>query len=249
MTDDAAKYADKIAKLLAKAQTTTPEEAESLVAKAQELMTKYAIDQALLDAMKGESERREEIIEAVVEYTGTFRMATWRLAQAIAKANTCRVLVSDDTRQRVCQLYLIGFESDVERARLLDASLQIQMVRALNAWWTSDPVNALLDRNRKFAARRQFMFSFTQGVKERLGAAVKTATAEATKTHGDSVALVLRSRTDRVDDWVDREYGKLKYTTRNYKGGGASAHGAGLEAGRRADVGQPKVGGQREIGS
>jgi hypothetical protein len=46
---------------------------------------------------------------------------------------------------------------------------------------------------------------------------------------------------------MDREYGKLRYTTRNYKSGVESSHSAGLEAGRRADVGQPRVGRQKEL--
>lgn len=243
-------YADKIAKLLAKADSTTAEEAESLIAKAQELMTKYAIDQALIDAARGLQDRREEIIETIVEYPGTYRHATFRLCSTIAKVNNCRTLVDDDTRGRVTQLYIIGFESDVERVRILDASLQIQMASALNAW--APEATQYLDRNQKFAARRQFMFSFTQGVLEKLRAATTAGESEAKKEHGEqSVALVLRSRKDSVDGWVDEQYGKsLRKVKHNYKAGAASAHDAGVKAGRTADVGQPRVGGNRkEIGS
>jgi hypothetical protein len=242
-------YADKIAKLLAKAESTTPQEADALIAKAQELMTKYAIDMALVDALRAGKERREEIIEAIVEYAGTYRMATWRLAHTVATANNCRTMLADDTRERVSHLHVIGFESDVERVRMLDASLQIQMARALNAW---APENTqYLDRNQKFAARRQFMFSFTQGVKEKLSTGSAAGERAAKKEHGStSVELVLKSRKDSVNDWMDEQYGRsLRAVKRNYKAGSMSAHSAGLSAGRSADVGNPKVGGKRAIGS
>jgi hypothetical protein len=249
--DIASKYADKIAKLLEKAQSTTPEEAESLVSKAQELMTRYAIDQALVDEARGaNSKEREEIIEAIVEYAGTFRMATWRLAHTIARKNGCTTVLNDDTRARITQLHIIGFETDVERVRILDASLQIQMASALNTWWKADDALGLLDRNSKFAARRQFMFSFTQGVSERLKVAVAAGETAATKEHGTSVALVLRSRKDRVQDWMDQEYGNtLRSVKRNYKSGTAGSHAAGYAAGQRADVGQPRFDKRKELGS
>ena len=44
MTDLQEKYAEKIAKLLAKAESTTPAEAELLLEKAQSLMSQYAVD-------------------------------------------------------------------------------------------------------------------------------------------------------------------------------------------------------------
>lgn len=240
-------YADKIAKLLAKAESTTPEEADALIAKAQELMTKYAIDQQLIDALRAGKDAAEEIIEVVVEYAGTYRHATFRLAHAVALANNCQTFVDDDTRNRVARLHVIGFEGDVERTRILDASLQIQMHRALNEW--APDATAHLGRNEKFAARRQFMFSFTQAVRVRLAAGVAAGEKAAKKEHGEkSVELVLRSRKDNVQSWMDEQYGgRFKTVKRNYKAGAASAAAAGTEAGQRADVGQPKVGGKKAI--
>src|SRR5437868_13324419 len=60
MTQD--KWADKIAALLRKAESTTPEEAELLMAKAQELMAKYAIDEAMLNAARGVKDRKADPI-------------------------------------------------------------------------------------------------------------------------------------------------------------------------------------------
>ena len=79
-------YADKIAKLLAKAESTTPEEAESLVAKAQELMTAYAVSEAMIDSVRGIE--RDEIGQD--EYVGIFRAAVADIGRAVARANGWR---------------------------------------------------------------------------------------------------------------------------------------------------------------
>jgi hypothetical protein len=247
------KYADKIAKLLAKAQSTPFEgEALTFTEKAQELMHKYAIDAALIDAARGlNSKEREEIIEARWEYTGTYRQAAWRLANVVARANGCKTLLSDDATGRKAQLYVIGYEGDVERARTLETSLQLQMTVALSQWWKSNDIHALFDRNRKFAERRQFMFSFADGVSGRLKTAKVKAEKTANAEHGaESVALVIRNRADNVDAWIDQQYGRLRHgSSRSYKAGGNGARVAGQTAGARADVGQPRMGSRKALKS
>src|ERR1051326_8295178 len=108
------RYADKIAKLLRKAESTTQEEAELLVQKAQELMTQYAISEELISRAKGENaKKREEIIEKTINLTGQYRNELWDIGATCARNNDCRVLIG---RGSTVTLYVIGFESEVRPA-------------------------------------------------------------------------------------------------------------------------------------
>ncbi len=244
---DQEKYADKITKLLRKAESTTPEEAESLMEKAQQLMTQYAVDQAMLDALADQN--REEIVEIEIAFTGTYREAHRQIAQVIARHNNCRVLVStrDWVKPKAKVLHVIGFKSDTARVELLNTSLQIQCSGALMKWWRNDRP-ALYSQPKIFKARRQFIMSYAYGVDSVLDRAVKSGVEEAAKEHAErvqeseteaseSVALVLRTRKEKVDDWIDEKYGKLRSGRgRSYDHGGYAAANAGHAAGQRADV-------------
>ncbi|MGO1920858.1 MAG: DUF2786 domain-containing protein, partial [Microbacterium sp.] len=64
---------DLIAKLLAKAESTTPEEAEALTEHAERLMVKYGIEQARLDARRAKlGQAREEIVQEQMVFTGSY---------------------------------------------------------------------------------------------------------------------------------------------------------------------------------
>jgi hypothetical protein len=60
---------------------------------------------------------------------------------------------------------------------------------------------------------------------------------------------VLLSKKERVQDWVDSTYGgTLRSVRRNYSSGGYAAANAGYQAGQNADLGNPRLGGKKEIG-
>lgn len=253
MTEDLQeKYAEKIAGLLRKAESTTPEEAETLVEKAQELMAKYAIEQAMVDAKRGVV--REKVVEKRVVYGGSYSHAHYELGSVIAVVNDCRVLRSKTKNQHT--LYVIGFESDVDRAIMLDTSLQIQMEVALRAARRSGAVRSeyWMTAMDKFKENRTFKFGFADGVAVRLHRAKQAGRDEYVRDTGeagvtDSMALVVRSRRDQVNDWVDKTYGQLRSGrhTRLSSGSG-SAHSAGHAAGMSADTGSAgRVGQRREL--
>lgn len=258
MTNDQtvqAKYADRIAKLLRKAESTTPEEAEALVAKAQALMTQYAIDEIMLAQVQGR-QLQDEIVEETIQYTGIFMTVILDVGFTIARFNDCRGFFSkhDYAKPKRVDLHVIGYKSDVERVRLLDASLQIQCSRALTEWRRTSS-EALFSKMESFKQRRQFIVGFNQGLSSQLAAARRAGLEAAAQTEAQrskvaadvatqSVALVLRDRKSQVDDWYDRTYGRsLRKVSRRYSSGGASAHSAGVAAGRSADTGKPSVGG------
>jgi hypothetical protein len=262
------KYAEKIAKLLRKAESTdSPEEAEQLVTKAQELMTAYAIDEMMIARVKGEQGKTsEDIIAEDIEYNGVFQSTLMDLGYVVVRMNDCRGIFSQhDAGSRTSVdgkrspsahvLHVIGFESDVRRVKMLDSSLQIQCARAMNNWWNEEGT-PWASKSVAFKARRQFIMGFAAGLSERLSRAKDEGQKEAARreaarsntteeTATQSVALELRSRKDRVDDWVDKQYGKLRSFSRRYSSGGSGAMNAGVAAGRNADLGSPAVGGRR----
>jgi Protein of unknown function (DUF2786) len=250
-------YADKINKLIAKAESTTPEEAELLLAKAQELMTKYAIDQALLDQHKGVE--RDEIETHAFLHGGYYAADKGNLSWVVARNNNCRAVyqrsgqysrdreIGGKTYRMWYQLDAIGFRSDLDRAIMLETSLQLQMARALAAWWKTED-RSWMSKTQNVRARQSFMAGFADGVATKLRDAVQAGTEAARAEHGkDSVALVLRSRKDRVDEWMDEKYGKLRSGRSTYKTQDYSARGAGVTAGQRADVGQGTLKGRKGL--
>lgn len=225
------KFADKISKLLLKAESTTTAEAESLVAKAQELMTRYAIDEAMVDAARG-IEAVQKVVEEVITYTGIFHAAAWNIGAALCGPNECRHLIRK--LDRASDLFVIGFEGDVARVKMLDASVQIQARGALLRW-SREQDRTWMSGMQWFKARRGFLFGFADGLTDQLATVHDRVVAEAQKEES-SVALVLRDKKQRVGDWIDEKYGKLHSSSRRYSGGGADAHAAGRSAGQRADI-------------
>jgi len=252
-------YAEKINKLLAKAESTTfgPEQ-DALIAKAQELMAKWAIDDAMLAAVRGVE--TDEIEEFVFKYGGYYSADHGNLTWTVMRHNGLRgFYMKSDPKWSYAKevngkqfkmwyfLTAVGFHSDLERAKLLEASLQIQMQRALSEWWKTED-RSWMSKTQNVRARQSFMEGFTAGVGNKLAegtrAGREAAERERAKTTSpeearESVALVLRSRKDRVDDWMDQHHGNLRAGRSSYRRTDYSASSAGRDAGSRADVGQP----------
>lgn len=276
------KYASKIAKLLAKAESTTAEEAKLLIAKAQELMAEYAIEQAMVDAARGIE--RDEIEQRKLFFTGNYRWELKDLAWEILRVNNCMavqwqchhddggrkaVVVRRDwngnfkaqttSSKKAVVLEITGFVSDLDRALLLETSLRLQAVSEMTTWWQQEGKEAHDGATYRETVniRKDFVDGFRAEVSNRLHLAYQNGKTSAIKVEatragqteseaGDSVALVLRNRKDRVQDWYDNRYGKLGNSRARNRGTASySASNAGRSAGRRADVGQPKVGGNR----
>lgn len=246
MTDLQERYATKIAGLLRKAESTTPEEAEALIEKAQALMEKYALEQWMI-AQRTDA-AAEKIVERAVYYHGYYGPAHFAIGSAIAEANDCKVLVSKFDNNTT--LYVLGFESDAERVIMLDSSLQIQARAALAvAEKEEDFFQSWMSTHRRCLQRRTFLIGFAEGLQDRLDRARATGRREYVQERvedGESaeevatgLALVVRSRADRLNDWYDQKYGNLK--SRGMGGtkrtGSYSARKAGQRAGRNANTG------------
>jgi hypothetical protein len=232
---------DLIAKLLAKAESTTPEEAEALTEHAERLMVKYGIEQARIDerrAQRGQS--REEIVQEHVSFSGSYARDMRELGIGIARAlGTLRLLQADVGTVSI--LYLVGYASDVQQARVLTASLQVQGMVAMRSWWAAQREDyrwcSESDRRR---ARSGFIRGFGAGAASRIAESRQSIIDDA----GSGTDLVLSSRRDRVDAVADA-MGSRRARARQGADAGAFVHGH--RSGRVAHTGGASVSAGRGV--
>ena len=215
--------------LLAKAESTThPAEADAFLAKAQELMARHAIDDAML-AAAGRTERANvENVRIMCE--APYATTKVLLLAVIAEANDCRAIRLTKGANQAVQVY--GYEVDLAHVQALYVHLSLQATRTLLAERAT---------SRKF--RHAFLLAFASRVGERLAAAKRRAQADYEHEHreaGGSVALVLADRRSHVDRIYEIEHPKTTYVRTSV----SSAQGlaAGRVAGDRADLGGRRLG-------
>lgn len=230
-------YAEKVALLLAKAEgASTPEEAEAYTRKAEELMVKHGIDEAMAQSRRPGTKADPIVIERI-RTRGPFRMAYSGYGQAVAPSFNIKSYESDVSKNEK-DIWLVGHKSDVEQAGTLVRSLLVQAPQALNYWWRTEgaELNPVYNTMNQYLAKREFLFAFASGVRERL-AEVRRHVVEDT---GPGTELVLLDRSKLVQDWISENmtFGKAK--GRGLKGGTMNAAQAGHAAGREA-VGQRSV--------
>lgn len=226
-------HAARIAALLAKAQSTTfPEEADALTAKAQELMARYSIDQAMVDDAAGNERATVERVEIRVE--APYASAKTYLLTGIAHANRCRAVRSK--RSAAFDVSVLGFQRDLDHVRMMYASLELQATRAL----LGQPVTS-----KRF--RHAFLMGFAGRITARLEAARQTAQEEYERDTGNSTALVLADQRSAVDRAVAEAFAKARSTRSSVSS--ELGFRSGDDAGRRADLGQRGVRGRHgELG-
>lgn len=231
------KKADLIAQLLAKAESTTPAEAEALREHAYRLMEKYMIDQAVIDARRAKlGQASEQIVTKIIKFEGMYRRDLQLLGSAVVHAlGTMRPLVSNG--KRTSWLHIVGFESDVEQAEVLIRSLHVQALLAVKDWWygVRDTYEyAYEPESAKVRARHTFVIAFGHGVAERIEANRSQVIEEA----GTGTELVLVDRKSKVDEFVDGLNLRNSKSTRKYD---PNAYVHGSAAGREANTGERSV--------
>ena len=203
----------RIRALLAKAEATEyAEEAEALSARAQELMAKYSIDQALLAA---ESGRKDAPAGRRIAVDNPYEAPKTSLLQAVATANRCRVVWSKE----VGLATVVGFEADLDAVELLFTSL---LVQASTAMLYAGSRQDAYGRSRTRAFRQSFLVSYAIRIGERLSHAAEHATQEAAAEQeaaagqpagavagagGTALVPFLAARQRAVDDAVDEMFG------------------------------------------
>lgn len=258
MTDVSESVLFKVRALLAQAESTPyPEEAEAFTAKAEQMMIKHTIDQAMLADL--DPSKLDQIVYRDVridhphlEHKGT---SLYNIAKALGVRGA---YVSKNRREkdklgpgndlRYSVMGLVGYESDVEWVETLFTSLEVQRTRALTEAVRS---KAAHEHGRSFTA--DFNDGFLSAVLKRIRATREQVvkehdTASNPQSHqGKSVALVLVGRQEQVDqEYRARFPGARERTTRtslrSYTG-----YGAGKDAGNRASIARGSIGSKKGL--
>lgn len=188
----------RIRALLAKAESTEfAEEAEALTAKAQQLMARYSIDEALLAAgTEGGGDGPGACRIGVEE---PYADAKAVLLDAVAAANRCRSVWSADFGFST----VVGFDADLDAVELLYTSLLLQATTAMNR---AADRRHLRDRSRRTKDFRQsFLVAYAARIRQRLAAASGEAVREAAAEVRTALP-VLAARELAVDDAADRMF-------------------------------------------
>ncbi|BAJ28999.1 MULTISPECIES: DUF2786 domain-containing protein [Kitasatospora] len=214
----------RIRALLAKAESTEfPDEAEALSAKAQELMARHSIDEALLAAGGGRSADDPAAVRIGVDnpYEGPKTM----LLDAVAAANRCRVVWAKEFG--FCTV--VGFDADLDAVELLYTSLLVQATAAMHRAGSRKHKDGAA---RTKAFRQSFLVAYAARIRERLAEATERATEDAAAGRAHDTAQeagpgagpgregaplvpaggllpVLAARAEAVDDAVGKMFPKL----------------------------------------
>jgi hypothetical protein len=185
---------ERVRALLAKAEATTfPAEAEAYTAKAQELISRHSIDEALL-AEGGGVEVVPYARRIGVDHPYENEKAS--LLNSVARANRCHVVWSPEFGFAT----VFGFDADIDAVDLLHTSLLVQAHRAMAR---TEP-RGKAGRSRLKNFRQSFLVGYAVRIGERLAEASRAALDQA----ADPAALlpVLASRDVQVREARDRSF-------------------------------------------
>ncbi|KOV97679.1 aromatic acid decarboxylase [Streptomyces sp. NRRL B-3648] len=161
----ASRMLGRIRALLAKAEATGyPEEAEALTAKAQELMARHSVDEALLAAGAPAPDAPGACRIGVEP---PYEQAKAVLLDAVATANHCRAVWNEPLGFST----VVGFEADLEAVDMLYTSL---LVQATHAMAKAEAAQRAGGRKRTKTFRQSFLAAYAHRVGDRLAAAAET---------------------------------------------------------------------------
>jgi hypothetical protein len=234
MTDDDRRMSklSAVRALLAKAERTEfPEEARALTAKAQELMVRYALTEAQLQASS--AAKQDHVVTVAVAVEAPYRSAKGLLLSEVAGANNCRV-IGDASRYHV-----VGFSSDIERAQLVFTSLLVQAAREMLVAHKEPWMNTK-------SFRHSFLIGYATEIGTRLVKQVDATISDLRYAGGSDILPVLADRSHMVDRAVrDRWGGRLGSSRVTYRPD--TGYSAGRHAGRRADLSHRRLRSRREL--
>ncbi|MEV5961738.1 DUF2786 domain-containing protein [Kribbella sp. NPDC051952] len=221
-----AKMLARIRRLLAKAEATEfPDEAEALSGKAQELMAKFSLDSALVEA--AEVEIPDDSAGRRIWVETPYVSAKAQLVGAVASANRCRTVVIED----LAVVTIIGADLDLQHTEILSTSLLVQANRAMLA---AGKHIGHRGESRTRSFRQSFLMAYAQRIGERLEAATAATEAAVPEADADRLLPVLAKREEQVDALFTKLFPNTT-TRRTRITNGAGWH-AGLTAADQAQL-------------
>jgi hypothetical protein len=218
-SDEQARMLTKVRALLAKAESTEfSAEADALTAKAQDLMTRHSIDEALLAAGAGETFDVRGV-RVLIDQPYALEKAT--LLHVVAEANRVRAIWNDFAS---C-VTLVGLPTDVAQVDMLFTSILLQATRAMTH-----------EAGSSAAFRRAFLHAFAVRIGERLAASAD----EAIDSYGSALVPVLQQQDAAISEEFDRLFPHVtsgsrrrrQLDARGWDAGTRAADSAVLPAGR-----------------
>lgn len=209
----------RIRALLAKAEATEfPDEAEALSGKAQELMAKFSLDSALVEAdveIPDDSAARRLWVET------PYVSAKAQLVGAVAAANRCRTVVIE----ALAVVTIVGAELDLQHTEILSTSLLVQANRAMLA---AGKQIGRRGESRTRSFRQSFLMAYAMRIGERLQATASAAEAAVPESDAQRLLPVLAKREEQVEALYTKLFPNT--TTRRTR----ITNGEGWEAGLTA---------------
>lgn len=204
----------KIRALLAKAESTDfSAEADALTAKAQDLMTRHAIDEALLADGSGHG---IDVRGVRVLIDHPYALEKARLLDVVAKANRTQAVWHDFSS---C-MTIVGVPTDLVQVEMLFTSILVQATRAM----TQEGQNSGgADRSTGF--RKAFLSAYALRIGERL----KESDEEAAASYGSDLVPVFERQAAAIDEEFKRLFPHITRGTSR-----ASFDARGWDAGTRA---------------
>ncbi|MFF0744174.1 DUF2786 domain-containing protein [Streptomyces sp. NPDC004111] len=191
----------RIRALLAKAEATGfPEEAEALTAKAQELMARHSVDEAVLAVGRGGEGAGPGACRIGVD--APYETARAILLDAVATANRCRAVWNSEFGFST----VVGFEADLAAVELLYTSLLVQGTAAMTR---AEAAQRAGGRKRTKSFRQSFLTAYASRLGTRLAAATEHVVEEAGA--GDLLP-VLAARDVAVTDRAEQMFPRTTST-------------------------------------
>jgi hypothetical protein len=180
--------------LLAKAEGTDfPAEAEAFTTKAQELMSRHAIDTAMLTRDRPH-DLGTEVRSRRIHVDNPYAAEKAQLLGAVSMSNQGRVVWDEHFGWAT----VVAFPVDLDLIEMLFTSLLIQVTRALSDAGKSG------GRTKSPSFRRAFVLSYAGRIAERLAEAQHHARDEAAQQYGTALVPVMAARTDAVDQITEQ---------------------------------------------
>ncbi|MGW7069534.1 DUF2786 domain-containing protein [Streptomyces sp. NPDC054855] len=219
----------RIRALLAKAEATGfPDEAEALTAKAQELMARHTIDEALLASR---THAKDTPGACRIGVDAPYETAKAILLDAVATANRCRAVWNEAYGFST----VVGFEPDLEVVELLHTSLLVQGTAAMTKAEAGQRAGG---RKRTKTFRQAFLLAYANRLGARLAATAKDVTVES--SDAGELLPVLAARDVAVTSHTERMFPQTTTTrvrgatdSEGWAHGTAAANEAQMTPGRR----------------
>jgi hypothetical protein len=223
----------KVRALLAKAESTSFEaEADAFTAKAQELMARHAIDEAVAQCAAVGSGEKPSVRRIPID--DPYAVLKGSLLNVVARTNNVRCVWTSE----YAFMTVIGFETDLDAVELLFTSLLMQASLAMSR---EDQSTASRGDSRTRSFRQSFYLAFADRIQERLTGATEAARVEAEAQLGRNLLPVLASRLEEVEDATTRLFPRVG-RLRGPSATNAAGWHAGLSAADLATLGPDQHG-------